>query len=189
MSKQLWKPGNMLYPAPVVMVSCGTQPKDHNIITISWTGTICSDPPMLSISIRPERHSYKIIKESGEFVVNLVTRKLAAAADWCGVKSGAELNKFEAKNLTAITGSVVKAPIILESPVNIECQTTQIIPLGSHDMFLARVVGVQIDEQYLEASGRFRFDKTDPVCYSHGFYYALGENLSHFGFSVKKKKR
>ena len=186
MSKQIWKPGNMLYPVPVVMVSCGNTPADYNIITVSWTGTICSDPPMLSISVRPERHSYALIKESKEFVVNLVTKDLTAVADWCGVKSGKDLNKFKTKKLTPLKGSIVEAPLIEESPVNIECRVTQTIPLGTHDLFLAEVVAVQVDESYLDAAGKFHLDKADPVCYSHGFYYTLGESLGHFGFSVRK---
>jgi len=178
----------MLYPVPVVMLSCGSTPETHNIITVSWTGTICSDPPMLSVSIRPERHSYALIKDSGEFMVNLVTREMATAADWCGVKSGQQEKKFQAQGLTPSKASKLSAPIIKESPVNIECKTTQVIPLGTHDLFLANVVAVQVDEHYIDQSGKFRLDKADPVCYSHGFYYTLGQNLGHFGFSVRKKK-
>ena len=187
MSKLIWPPGNMLYPVPVIMVSCGSKQETYNIITISWTGTICSDPAMLSISVRPERHSYNLIKDSGEFVVNLVTEELVSTADWCGVKSGEKEDKFETKKLTPGKSSVVSAPLIMESPINIECRVTQIIPLGTHDLFLARVVAVQVDGQYMEEDGRFRLDRAKPICYSHGFYYGLRESLGHFGYSVRKK--
>lgn len=188
MTKQLWKPGNMLYPLPAVMLSCGDAPEHYNIMTVSWTGTICSDPAMLSVSIRPERHSYSLIKDSQSFVVNLVTKPLAFAADWCGVKSGREYNKFKEQKLTPLPASKVACPMIKESPVNMECQVTKIIPLGSHDLFLANIVAVHVDEKYLSPSGVFQLEKADLICYSHGFYYTLGQNLGHFGFSVKKKK-
>lgn len=190
MAKKIWRPGNQLYPLPAVMVSCASADgEEKNIITIAWAGTICSNPAMISISIRPQRHSYKLIKESGEFVVNLTTKELAYATDWCGVKSGRDYDKFKEMKLTPETSSVVKAPSIKESPVSIECKVKQIIPLGTHDMFIAEVVAVQADEKYLDETGRFDLQKANPICYSHGHYYELGKEIGNFGFSVKKKKK
>ncbi|MCQ2236736.1 MAG: flavin reductase family protein [Bacteroidales bacterium] len=190
MAKQIWRPGNQLYPLPAVMVSCASADgEEKNIITIAWAGTICSNPAMISISIRPQRHSYKLIKESGEFVVNLTTKELAYATDWCGVKSGRDFDKFKEMKLTPEASSVVKAPSIKESPVSIECKVKQIIPLGTHDMFIAEVVAVQADEKYLDETGRFDLQKANPICYSHGHYYELGKEIGKFGFSVKKKKK
>ena len=186
MAKQLWKPGNMLYPLPVVMVSVADKEGRNNIITIAWAGTICSNPPMVSISVRPERYSYDIIKETGEFVINLTTKDLTFATDYCGVKSGRDVDKFKEMGLTALPGKEVKAPLIAESPVNIECKVTQEIPLGSHDMFLAEVVAVHVDEKYMDEKGKFRLDKAEPIAYSHGDYLATGELLGTFGYSVKK---
>ena len=188
MAKQHWKAGTVLYPVPVVMVSCGNMEKEKNIVTVAWTGTINSDPPMTYISLRHSRHSYDIIKHSKEFVINLVTKKLTFACDYCGVKSGRDIDKFNEMNLTAVKGAKVSAPIIYESPINLECIVKDIIPLGTHDMFLAEVVNVSVSEQYLDQSGKFHFNKTNPICYSHGCYYALGEKLGSFGYSVKKKK-
>lgn len=188
MSKQNWKPGTVLYPVPVVMVSCGNIDGEKNIVTVAWTGTINSDPAMTYISLRPSRHSYDIIKQSKEFVINLVTKKLAYSCDYCGVKSGKEIDKFKEMHLTAVKGAKVSAPIIYESPVNIECHVKDIIPLGTHDMFLAEVVNVSVSDEYFDKSGKFHFNKTNPVCYSHGCYYTLGEKLGGFGYSVKKKK-
>ncbi len=189
MAKTEWKPGNMLYPLPAVMVSCGTKPDDYNIITVSWTGTINTDPPMVSISIRKERHSFDLINAAGEFVINLTTRELAKAADWCGVRSGKDFDKFREMNLTPVPASKIKTPLIAESPVNIECEVTQIIELGTHSMFLARVVAVNVEEKYLDKqTGKFDLRQTDPIAYLHGSYYTLGENLGRFGFSVRKKK-
>ena len=189
MAKIEWKPGNMLYPLPAVMVSCGTKSEDYNIITVSWTGTINTDPPMVSISIRKERHSFKIIKESGEFVINLTTEELVRAADWCGVKSGRDFNKFKEMKLTAISASKINTPLIAESPVNIECKVSQIIELGTHHMFLAEVVAVNVEERFLDKqTNKFDLRQTNPIAYLHGSYYALGENLGRFGFSVRKKK-
>lgn len=187
MSKQIWKPGNMLYPLPVVMVSVAGKNGENNILTIAWTGTICSDPPMVSISVRPERHSYQMIKETGEFVINLVNKKLVYATDYCGVKSGRDIDKFKEMNLTAIAGDMVKAPLIAESPVNIECKVTQVIPLGSHDMFLANVVAVHADEEFMDEKNKFHLEKAEPVVYSHGSYFQMGEQLGTFGYSVRKK--
>lgn len=185
MGKAIWKPGTVLYPVPVVMVSCGTEEK-ANIITVAWTGTINSDPAMTYVSIRPSRASFDIIKESGEFVINLVTKELAYACDFCGVKSGRDLDKFKEMNLTAKKGESVNAPIIYESPVNIECKVTEILPLGTHHMFLAKVVSVSVSDEYLDETGKFHFNDTSPVCYSHGAYFTLGEELGTFGYSVKK---
>lgn len=186
MAKQLWKPGNMLYPLPVVMVSVADKEGRNNIITIAWAGTICSNPPMVSISVRPERYSYDILKETGEFVINLTTKDLTYATDYCGVKSGRDVDKFKEMGLTALPGKEVKAPLIAESPVNIECKVTQVIPLGSHDMFLAEVVAVHVDEKYMDEKGKFHLDKAEPIAYSHGDYLATGDLLGTFGYSVKK---
>ena len=187
MGKDIWKPGTVIYPVPAVMVSCGTMEEKH-IITVAWTGTVNSDPAMTYVSIRPSRHSYNIIKEKGEFVINLVTEKLAYACDYCGVKSGRDIDKFAEMKLTAKKGEKVDAPIIYESPVNIECKVKQIIPLGTHDMFLAEVVSVQVSDEYLDETGKFHFDKAKPICYSHGAYYGLGKKLGTFGYSVRKKE-
>lgn len=187
MSKLIWKPGTMIYPVPAVMVTCGDISGEYNIITIAWTGTICSDPAMTYISVRPERYSYDIIKSSGEFVINLPTEKLARALDFCGVKSGCEIDKFKETGLTPEKGEMVKCPVIKESPVNIECKVQKIIKLGSHDMFLANVLSVDVDEEYMDESGKFHLEKANPVCYSHGQYYGLKQPLGRFGFSVKKK--
>jgi flavin reductase (DIM6/NTAB) family NADH-FMN oxidoreductase RutF len=187
MSKQEWKPGTILYPIPAVMVSCGTMDKS-NIITIAWTGTVNTDPAMTYISVRPERHSYNIIKESGEFVINVTTEELAFATDWCGVRSGAQYDKFKEMKLTKGKGLHVSCPIIEESPINIECKVVKELPLGSHTMFLAEIVGVQADEKFMEESGRFDFAASNPIAYSHGEYYTLGKKLGKFGYSVKKNK-
>ena len=185
--KQVWKPGNMLYPVPVVMVSCGSKGGEKNIITIAWAGTICSDPAMVSISVRPERYSYDMIRDTGEFVINLTTKELAFATDCCGVKSGRDVDKFEAMGLTAAPGKVLKyAPIIGESPVNLECRVEQVLELGSHHMFIARIEDVMISEKYMNETGKFELNRTGLVTYSHGEYFVLGEKLGKFGYSVKK---
>ena len=186
MSKQVWKPGNLLAPVPPVLVSCGSLDKP-NLITIAWAGTINSDPVRVSISVRPQRYSHGLIRESGEFVINLPTQKILRAVDWCGVKSGRDLDKFQAMGLTAIPGSEVSAPVLAESPVNLECRVFQTIPLGSHDLFLADVVAVDVDEELLDEAGRLRLDKAGLAAYVHGTYYALGKQLGTFGFSVRKK--
>jgi flavin reductase (DIM6/NTAB) family NADH-FMN oxidoreductase RutF len=189
MSKILWKPGTMIYPLPAVMVSCGAIPEEFNIITVSWTGTICTDPPMCYISVRPSRYSYGIIKKTGEYVINLTTRSLAYATDWCGVKSGAEHDKFGEMKLTPVEGKIVSAPLIKESPVNIECVIKDILELGSHHMFISEVVAVHANKRfYDEKTGIFRLDKAEPICYSHGKYYETGGLIGKFGFSVKKSK-
>lgn len=186
MSKQVWKPGTMLYPLPAVMVSCGNM-ENANIITVAWTGTICTDPAMVYISVRPERYSYDIIKKSGEFVLNLTTKKLARKTDFAGVKSGRDIDKFEALKLTKEKASKVNAPLIKESPVNIECRVEEIKELGSHHMFIAKVLAVDVDEKYLDETGKFCLEKANLISYSHGQYYEQGKNIGRFGFSVKKK--
>jgi flavin reductase (DIM6/NTAB) family NADH-FMN oxidoreductase RutF len=188
--RETWRPGTMLYPLPAVMVSCGATEEEYNIFTVSWAGTICSDPAMLSISVRPERHSYEILKRNRQFVINLTTRKLAFATDWCGIKSGRDVNKFKEMQLTPIKASKINCPMIAESPINIECAVRDIIPLGTHDMFLAEVVAVNADKKYIDPlTGAFQLDKADPICYLHGKYFALGEFIGKFGFSVQKKKK
>lgn len=187
MGKEIWKPGNMLYPLPVVMVSMADKDGNNNIITIAWAGTVCTNPPMVSISVRPERYSYPILKETREFVINLTTKELAFATDYCGVKSGRDVDKFKEMHLTPIPASQVKAPMIAESPVNIECRVREVIPLGSHDMFLADVVAVHADEKYMDEKRKFHLEKAEPIVYSHGSYLSCGEQLGTFGYSVKKK--
>lgn len=186
--KQTWKPGNMLYPLPAVMVSATDGEGRDNIITVAWVGTVCTNPPMVSISLRPSRFSYDMIKSTGEFVINLTTEKLAFAADYCGVRSGRDVDKFQEMNLTKEKGDFVKAPMIQESPVSIECRVTQILKLGSHHMFLADVLAVHADQAYMDSNNKFRLDKTHPMVYSHGEYLGLGRTLGTFGYSVKKKK-
>ena len=188
MSKQLWKAGNMVYPLPAVMVSCGNMERP-NIITIAWTGTLCTNPPLVYVSIRPSRYSYDLIKDSKEFVINLTTDKLAKETDFCGVKSGRDFDKFKINKLTPIKGEFVSAPMIEESPVNIECRVIEIKDLGSHHMFMAEVLGVHVDEKYLDAKGKFNLSQANPICYSHGTYYGLGNSLGTFGYSVAKKKK
>ena len=180
----------MIYPLPAVLVSCGETPEEYNVFTVAWTGTVCTNPPMCYISVRPERHSYEIIKRTGEFVINLTTRRLARATDWCGVRSGKDYDKFSQMGLTATAAAVVAAPVVEESPVAIECRVKQIIPLGSHDMFLADVVNVLVDEEYIDAeSGRLDLQRAEPITYCHGEYFSLGEVIGHFGWSVRKKPR
>lgn len=186
-NKDYWRAGNMLYPIPAVMVSCGIPGEKPNIITVAWTGTVCSDPAMVYISVRPERYSYDIIKKTGEFVINLTTERLAKITDLCGVKSGRDIDKFREYGLTAVKSKHVSAPSIGESPVNIECRVKQVIPLGSHDMFIAEVRGVTVDADYMDENGRFDLAKTRPLVYSHGEYFAQGHFIGKFGFSVKKK--
>lgn len=187
MAKQEWKPGNMLYPLPAVMVSVADKDGNNNIITVAWTGTVCTNPPMLSISVRPERYSYHMIKETDEFVVNLTTESLAYATDYCGVRSGREVDKFKEMKLTPEAATQVKAPLIKESPVNIECKVKEVLELGSHHMFLAEVVAVHVDESYLNEKNKFELSKSKPIVYSHGEYYGIGKLLGTFGYSVRKK--
>lgn len=176
----------MLYPVPAVMVSCQRPGEKPNIITVAWAGTVCSSPAMLSISVRKERYSYDIIKETGNFVVNLVNRELVFATDYCGVKSGRDTDKFQEMKLTPQASEHIDAPGILESPLNLECKVTQVIPLGSHDMFLAEIVGVTVDERYMDEKGTFHLNDAGLVAYSHGTYFELGDKLGTFGYSVKK---
>ena len=187
MSKQSWKPGNMLYPLPVVLVSVADKAGKQNVFTVAWAGTICSDPPMVSISVRPERYSYDMICETGEFVINLTTEALAYATDYCGVKSGRNVDKFKEMNLTPLPAEKVGAPLIAESPVNIECRVVERKDLGVHHMFLAEVVAVHADEAYMDENQKFDLAKAKPIVYSHGTYYTMGEALGTFGYSVKKK--
>lgn len=188
MSKIDFKPGNMLYPVPAVMVSCGKYGEETNIITIAWAGTVCSDPPMVSISVRPSRHSYALIKETGEFVINLVSEELTAAMDLCGVRSGRDFDKWKLCGLTQEPAVHVRCPMIAESPVQIECRVVSDTDLGSHHMFLACVESVHADNRYMEKSGRMNLEAAHLVTYSHGVYHALGKRLGTFGFSVRKKK-
>ena len=188
--KQDWKPGTMIYPLPAVLVSCGSEPSEYNVLTVAWVGTLCTNPPMCYISVRPERYSYPIIQKNMEFVINLTTKDMAYATDWCGVRSGKDYNKFEEMKLTPGKAEVVKAPIVEESPVSIECRVKEIIPLGSHHMFVAEVVNVQADDCYLDKdSGRFELASADPLVYLHGGYFELGEKIGKFGWSVEKKRK
>lgn len=189
MGKVNWKPGNMIYPLPAALISCGSKPEDYNLITISWTGTICTNPPMCYISVRPERHSYKLIEESGEFVINVTTKAMAKQTDWCGVKSGRDFDKFKETGLTPAPASVVSCPIVEEAPISVECKVKEIVKLGSHDMFIADVVNVMADDRYIDPeTDSFSLAKADPLAYSHGHYFSLGENQGRFGWSVMKKK-
>ena len=185
--KEIFKPGNMLYPLPAVMVSCADKSGKDNILTVAWTGTVCSDPPMLYISVRPGRFSHHMIEETGEFVVNLTTEKLARATDFCGVRSGRDVDKWEETRLTRKAAvSLQYAPAIAECPVNIECRVVKKETPGSHHIFLAEVKAVHVDDAYMDQKGRFALEKTDPIVYVHGQYYSLGKLLGTFGYSVKK---
>ncbi|MCR4955348.1 MAG: flavin reductase family protein [Lachnospiraceae bacterium] len=188
MDKVEFKPGNMLYPLPVVMVSVQGEDEKPNIITVAWAGTVCTNPPMLSISVRKERYSYHLIKESGEFVVNLTTKNLVKATDFCGVKSGRDIDKFKAAGLTMLPSKVVKTPGIAESPVNIECKVKKIEELGSHHMFIAEVVNVTVDSALMDENNTFHLNDAGLITYSHGKYFTLGKQVGSFGFSVRKKK-
>ncbi len=188
MAKEIWQPGNMLYPIPAVMVSCCKEGETPDIITVAWTGNVCSQPAMLSISVRKERHSYNIIKETGEFVVNLTSEELTRAADWCGVRSGRDYDKFKEMKLTPMKSQKVSAPGIEESPVNIECKVKNVLELGSHDMFVAEVVCVTVDDRYLDDKNRFDMKAAGLVAYCHGEYFSLGKKLGKFGYSVAKNK-
>ncbi|MBR6221965.1 MAG: flavin reductase family protein [Lachnospiraceae bacterium] len=187
MSKEIWKPGNLLYPLPAVLVSVTDGEGNDNVLTVAWTGTICSDPAMVYISVRKERHSYEMIKKTGEFVINLTTEKLLEATDHCGVRSGKDEDKFEVCGLHKETAKYVKAPLIKESPLNLECEVTEIKELGSHDMFMANVLAVDVSPELLDEKGTLRLDKANLIAYSHGRYYSLGEELGTFGYSVRKK--
>ena len=188
MSKINFKPGNMIYPLPAVMVSCGDIETESNILTVAWTGTICTNPPMAYISVRPERYSYDMIKKSGEFVINLTTEQLIKATDFCGVRSGRDVDKWLKCNLTKEKADTVKCPLIAESPVNIECKVTEIKELGSHHMFIADVTAVHVDESYMDKNNSFHLNNSNLLAYSHGSYFGLGNELGTFGYSIRKKK-
>lgn len=185
-----WKPGTLIYPLPAALISCGKTPETYNLITISWLGTVCTNPPMCYISVRKERHSYKLIKESGEFVINLTNEDMAYATDWCGVKSGKDFNKFSEMKLTPVKADKVDAPIVYESPLCIECKVKQVIELGSHDMFIADVVNIQADSKYIDPkTDTFKLSEAKLIAYSHGHYYKLGQEIGKFGWTVQKKKK
>lgn len=188
MGRQEFKPGNMLNPVPAVMVSVADSGDKANIITVAWAGTICTNPPMVSISVRPERYSYHLLEENKEFVINLTTEELVKACDYCGVTSGKDVDKFKEMNLTKVEVAGVSTPGIAESPVNIACRVKEIKPLGSHTMFIADVVGVSVDEKYMNETGKFCINETGLVMYSHGEYFSMGEKLGTFGYSIRKKK-
>ena len=188
MDRISFKPGNMLYPLPAVMVSCEKPGEKANIVTVAWTGTVCSDPAMVYISLRPERHSHSIIKSTGEFVINLINKELVHSMDYCGVKSGRDVDKFQQCRLTRTASQTVAAPSIAQSPVCIECKVTKVIPLGSHDMFLAKVTAVTVDGKYMDDKGRFHLNSCGLVAYSHGEYFCLGAKQGSFGYSVKHRK-
>ena len=187
MAKQQWKPGNMVYPLPAVMVSCAGKDGRPNVMTAAWTGTICSDPAMVYVSVRKERFSHHMLMETKEYVINLTTEALAKATDYVGVKSGRDMDKFEAMHLTPVMGTLNYAPLSEERPVCIECEVTQVLELGSHDMFIAKVKNVYADEKYMDETGRFDLAKAKPLVYSHGQYYGVGRHIGRFGFSVQKK--
>lgn len=189
MAKQCWRPGNMLYPLPAVMVSCQRPGEKPNIITVAWAGTVCSSPAMVSISIRKERYSYEILKDTREFVINLATRELVQALDYCGVRSGRDVDKYREMQLTVLPSKTVQAPGIMESPVNIECRVTEIKSLGSHDMFLAEVTSVTVEDQFLDENGKFELNRAGLIAYSHGEYFELGKKLGSFGYSVRRRNR
>lgn len=190
MNRQIWKPGNMLYPLPAVMVSTGDRAGNKNIITIAWTGTICTNPPMVYISVRPQRFSYELIKDTGEFVINLTTEKLAKVTDYCGVRSGRDVDKWKETGLTPLEAETLAyAPHIKECPVGIECRVTEMKELGSHHMFLAEVTSVQVNQSYLNAENKFELNETGLMAYSHGQYVELGKTIGSFGYSVRRKTK
>ena len=188
MSKVIWKPGCFVYPIPAVMVSCGTV-ENSNIITVAWTGILNTNPAMVYISVRPTRYSYKLIKEQGEFVINLTNEKLVYATDWCGVKTGEKVDKFKEMNLHKEKAKFVKCPLIKESPVSIECKVKEIKELGSHHLFIAEVLSIDADDKYINEKGAFDISKCNLIAYANGNYYSLGKKLGKFGFSVQKNKR
>ena len=188
MSKVQWKSGTFIYPIPAVMVSCGTM-EESNIITVAWTGILNTNPAMCYISVRPERYSHNIIKENGEFAINLTTRQLAYATDWCGVKSGRDVDKFKEMKLTKEKANIISVPLIKESPVSVECKVKEIVPLGSHDMFVAEIVAIDADEKYIDEKGAFDISKCDLIAYANGGYYPLEKKIGKFGYSVQKKSK
>lgn len=187
MAKLSWRPGTQIYPLPAVIVTCGDSPENWNMLTIAWTGTICSDPAMCFISVRPERASYPLIVKNMEYTINLTTEKMAYATDWVGVRSGRDYNKWEKTGLTPIEGEKVMSPTIKESPLSIECRVKEIIKLGSHDMFISEVLNVRVDSDLIDDTGKFNLEKSGLIAYSHGQYFELGRAIGKFGFSVKKK--
>ncbi len=187
-AKTRWKPGNLVVPAPAALISCRAPGKEPNLITLAWCGNINSDPPMLSISVRPSRHSYGMLVESGEFVVNLPSSGMAKAVDYCGVVSGRDVDKWRETGLTPLKMEETDCPGVEEAPINIACRTTQRIALGTHDMFLAEVLGVTVGSRLLDKAGRFRLEKAELLCFAHGEYYELGKKQGKFGWSVRKKK-
>lgn len=189
MGKIDFKPGNMLYPLPVVLVSASDGKGRDNLITIAWAGTVCTNPPIVSISVRPERYSYDMIRSTGEFIINLTTKDLVFATDYCGVVSGRDVDKWEKAHLTKVPGDKVKVPYVKESPVSIECKVRSVEELGSHHMFLADVVAVHCDDAYMDENNGFHLEKAEPLVYSHGQYYATGEYLGKFGYSIRKNKK
>lgn len=189
MGKIDFKPGNMLYPLPAVLVTVRDKEGRDNMITIAWAGTACTNPPMLYISVRPERYSYKALRETGEFVVNLTTKDMAKAVDYCGVRSGKDVDKFKQTGLQKGEESKVNVSVIEDSPVNIECKVRELLELGSHHMFLADVVHVTVDDRYMDEKGTFHLERANPIVYSHGTYFDIGNSLGTFGYSVRKKKR
>lgn len=188
MAKVQWKSGTFIYPIPAVMVSCGTMEKS-NIITVAWTGILNTNPATCYISVRPERYSHDLIKENGEFVINLTTEQLAYATDWCGVKSGKDVDKFKEMNLTKEKANLVKAPLIKQSPISVECKVKEVVPLGSHDMFIAEVLAIDVDEKYIDEKGAFDISKCNLIAYANGGYYPLGKKIGKFGYSVQKNKK
>ena len=189
MGKIEWRPGYMLYPLPAVLVTVADENGKDNIITVAWAGTVCTNPPMVSISVRPERYSYAMLCETKEFVINLTTEKMAFATDYCGVKSGRDVDKFKETKLTREQASHVGAPLIKESPVSIECRVREIQELGSHSLFLADVLAVHVESDYMDEKGKFDLAKAQPMVYSHGEYYGIGKKLGTFGYSIKKRRK
>ena len=187
MAKINFKPGNMLYPLPAVLISCGDIDGESNLFTVAWAATVCTNPPMVSISVRPERYSFEIIHDTGEFTLNIPTARLANLTDWCGVVSGRDHDKFQERNLTALPSSEISAPLIGECPLGLECRVKQEIPLGSHTLFLADILAVQVSESYLDDKGRLDLEKDGLLAYVHGHYFDLGRCIGHFGFSIRKK--
>ncbi|HBJ76638.1 MAG TPA: flavin reductase [Porphyromonadaceae bacterium] len=184
-----WKPGTMIYPLPATLISVGDIKSEYNLLTVAWVGTICSDPPMCYISVRPERYSYPLLKKTMEFAINLTNEELSFATDWCGVRSGKEYNKFNEMKLTPEEGKFISAPLIKESPMSIECRVKEVLSLGSHDMFIADVLNVAVEERYLDPeTGKFDLRKANPIAYLHGEYFTLGERIGNFGWSVKKNR-
>lgn len=185
--KESWKPGTLIYPLPALLVSCGASAEEYNLFTVAWAGTLCTNPPMCYISVRPERHSHGIIKRNMDFALNLTTEEMARATDWCGVRSGRDYDKFAETGLTPLPGERVKAPIVAESPLSIECRVKEIVSLGSHDMFVADVVNVRADKRYFTEDGKWHLEQSHPLVYLHGGYYGLGDLIGCFGWSVKKE--